>query len=180
VIGPNCLGVMSPRTGLNATFAGVMAQPGHVRTLSERSVYLRYFHIMQMSQRVAHERLTRICFTDYDREMALVVDHRDPGDGQHRILGVGRWSRLHDSSHAEFSMLINDADQRQGIGTELLRRLSDIARAEGVARITADILVENQGMQRVCRKVGFRLDPPEGGSVSAEMLLRERRIEPRF
>jgi acyl-CoA synthetase (NDP forming) len=28
VIGPNCLGVMSPRTGLNATFAGVMAQPG--------------------------------------------------------------------------------------------------------------------------------------------------------
>ncbi|MFO7962452.1 MAG: hypothetical protein R6U50_00880, partial [Desulfobacterales bacterium] len=36
----------------------------------------------------------RICFTDYDREMALVVDYRDPGDGEHRILGVGRWSRL--------------------------------------------------------------------------------------
>ncbi|HSM27731.1 MAG TPA: acetate--CoA ligase family protein, partial [Thioalkalivibrio sp.] len=35
VIGPNCLGVMSPRTGLNATFAGVMAQPGHVAFISQ-------------------------------------------------------------------------------------------------------------------------------------------------
>lgn len=149
------------------------------QTLSERSVYLRYFHIMQMGQRVAHERLRRICFTDYDREMALVVDYQDPADGEHRILGVGRWSRLHDSSHAEFSMLINDADQRQGIGTELLRRLTDIAREEGIVRITADILFENEGMQRVCRKVGFHLEPPEDGSVSAEILLRDRRTEHR-
>ncbi|TVP87886.1 MAG: GNAT family N-acetyltransferase [Thioalkalivibrio sp.] len=147
------------------------------KTLSERSVYLRYFHIMQMSQRVAHERLTRLCFTDYDRQMALVVVYRDPADGERRILGVGRWSRLHDSSHAEFSMLINDPDQRQGIGTELLRRLTDIALEEGIVRITADILAENVGMQRVCRKVGFRLDPPEEGTVSAEILLRDRGTE---
>ena len=43
-------------------------------TLSEQSVYLRYFHLMKLSQRVAHERLTRICFIDYDREMALVAE----------------------------------------------------------------------------------------------------------
>ena len=43
-------------------------------TLSERSVYLRYFHLMNLSQRIAHERLTRICFIDYDREMALVAE----------------------------------------------------------------------------------------------------------
>ena len=41
-------------------------------TLSERSVYFRYFHAMRLTQRVAHERLTRICFIDYEREMALV------------------------------------------------------------------------------------------------------------
>ena len=40
-------------------------------TLSERSVSLRYFHAMKFTARVAHERLTRICFIDYDREMAL-------------------------------------------------------------------------------------------------------------
>ncbi len=139
--------------------------------LSEGSVYLRYFHIMQLTQRVAHERLTRICFTDYDREMALVVDYHDRERDEHRILGVGRWSRLHNSRHAEFSMLINDADQRLGMGTQLLRLLVNSAREEGVTRITADILSENQGMQRVCRKVGFHLGVPKDGVVEAEIEL---------
>ncbi|HQK75369.1 MAG TPA: CoA-binding protein, partial [Candidatus Hydrogenedentes bacterium] len=30
IVGPNCLGVMNPITGLNATFAGTMARPGNV------------------------------------------------------------------------------------------------------------------------------------------------------
>jgi len=47
-------------------------------TLSEESVYMRYFHIIRYNQRVAHQRLTRICFIDYDREMALVVDRKEP------------------------------------------------------------------------------------------------------
>jgi acetyltransferase len=53
-------------------------------TLSERSVYLRYFHLMNLSQRVAHERLTRICFIDYDREMALVAERRNPAAARTR------------------------------------------------------------------------------------------------
>ena len=44
------------------------------KKLSERSVYLRYFQPLKLTQRTAHERLTRICFIDYDREMALVVE----------------------------------------------------------------------------------------------------------
>ena len=47
-------------------------------TLSERSVYLRYFHMIPLDTRIAHERLTRICFIDYDREMALVAERSDP------------------------------------------------------------------------------------------------------
>ena len=43
-------------------------------SLSEESVYMRYFHMMNLDQRTAHERLTRICFIDYDREMALVAE----------------------------------------------------------------------------------------------------------
>src|SRR5205814_4740376 len=34
------------------------------QTLSERSVYLRYFTPLRLDQRVAHERLSRICFID--------------------------------------------------------------------------------------------------------------------
>ena len=35
VVGPNCLGVMVPSRGLNATFAGMMAQPGNIAFISQ-------------------------------------------------------------------------------------------------------------------------------------------------
>ncbi len=45
--------------------------------LSERSVYLRYFHLIDLDRRVSHDRLLRICFNDYDRDIALVAEHRE-------------------------------------------------------------------------------------------------------
>ncbi len=35
------------------------------KTLSEESIFFRYFHLIKLSQRIAHERLTRLCFIDY-------------------------------------------------------------------------------------------------------------------
>ena len=67
-------------------------EPAMVRfheTLSERSVYLRYFHLMNLEQRTTHERLTRICFIDYDREMALVAERRNPRNRRNRDPGRG-------------------------------------------------------------------------------------------
>ncbi len=126
-------------------------------TLSEHSVYLRYFHLMTLDCRVAHERLTRICFIDYDREMALVADRKDPATGQHEILGVGRLSKSHGAPAGEFALLVSDNFQSKGLGTELLQRLVQIGRDEGLQRITAEILAENRAMQRVSEKVGFQL-----------------------
>ena len=40
IIGPNCLGVMKPPTGLNATFAGAIARPGNVALLSQSGALL--------------------------------------------------------------------------------------------------------------------------------------------
>jgi acetyltransferase len=129
------------------------------RTLSQESVYLRYFHMMSLSARTAHERLIRICFTDYAREMALVADRRDPASGEHAVLAVARLSRIHGRNQAEFSMLVSDPHQHQGLGTELLRLLLEIGRDEGLERVTAEVLHENRAMQRVCEKLGFRLRP---------------------
>ena len=126
------------------------------QTLSEESVYFRYFHLMTLSHRIAHDRLTRICFVDYDREMALVVDQKNR-DGTHEILGVGRLSKSHGVNAAEFAMLISDVYQKQGIGTQLLEQLIQVGRDEGLDYITAEILHENRAMQRVCEKVGFEL-----------------------
>ncbi|NES01840.1 MAG: bifunctional acetate--CoA ligase family protein/GNAT family N-acetyltransferase [Okeania sp. SIO2F4] len=127
------------------------------KTLSEESVYLRYFNFLKLSRRIAHERLTRICFIDYHREMALVADYKNPETGSHEILGVGRLSKSHGVNEAEFAMLVSDRYQRQGLGTELLLRLVQVGQDEKLEGIVATILAENTPMQRVCEKVGFQL-----------------------
>ncbi|MEQ9668077.1 bifunctional acetate--CoA ligase family protein/GNAT family N-acetyltransferase [Coleofasciculus sp. G2-EDA-02] len=140
-------------------------------TLSDESVYLRYFNAIKLSRRIAHERLTRICFIDYDREMALVGDYKNPETGKHEILGVARLSKLHGINEAEFAMLISDPYQRRGLGTELLRRIVQIGRDEKLSRITAEILAENIPMQKVAEKVGFRLSRAGNELVKAEINL---------
>jgi acetyltransferase len=125
--------------------------------LSERSVYLRYASMMKLSQRVAHDRLARICFIDYDKEMALVAIVKNEETGEREIIGVGRLTHLRGTRDGEFALVVTDEYQRKGLGSELLRRLVDIGRNEGLERILADILVQNQPMQQVCRKTGFEI-----------------------
>ena len=138
--------------------------------LSEHSVYMRYFHALNLSQRVAHERLTRICFIDYDREMVLVAVRQ--GEGR-EIAGVGRLSKLYGGDEAEFAILIKDDYQGQGLGTELLQRLLQVARDEAdIGRVVAYILPENTGMKRVANNLGFELKY-EDGVLRAEYVIEE-------
>jgi acetyltransferase len=140
--------------------------------LSERSVYFRWLHLLQLSQRIAHERLIGVCFIDYDREMALVADYHNPQNGQHEIIGVGRLIKTSGADEAEFALLVADQFQRQGVGTELLRRLIQFARDERLQRLTGDILLENQGMQAVCKKLGMALRySPDDNLMNAALKL---------
>ncbi len=136
---------------------------------------------MKLSERIAHERLTRICFIDYDREMALVAEKKnDPSTGsghgsggRTEVIGVGRLIKLRGGKEAEFAILISDAYQQHGLGKELLSRLVQIGRDEKVTRISADILADNVGMIRVSEQVGFKTKyDAEEGAVKAEILLR--------
>lgn len=130
---------------------------GFHKSLSEQSVYLRFFRPLDLQWRVTHERLTRICFIDYDREIALVVERTPPQNGTRQILAVGRLTKLRSTLDGEFALLISDAYQGQGIGTDLLQRLVDIARDEGLQRVIGYILTENRMMLRVCEQLGFNL-----------------------
>jgi acetyltransferase len=126
-------------------------------TLSERSVYLRYFHLINLSQRVTHERLTRICFIDYDREIALIAERRKPGTGDREILAVARLTKLLGTNEGEIAVLVSDDFHGRGLGSELLGRLIAVAQDEGLEKLKADILPDNRQMQRVCEKLGFTL-----------------------
>ena len=150
-------------------------EPAMVRfhaTLSEETVYARYFAHLGLTERIAHERLVRICFNDDDREIALVAERRDPATGGSEIVAVGRLSKAHALPAAEFAILVADRWQRRGIGTELLRRLVEIARAEGLERVCAEMLADNIGMRRIAERVGFRIEErPGDGTLHAELQL---------
>ena len=141
-------------------------------TLSDRSVYLRYLHPMMLSQRVAHDRLSRICFIDYDREIALVAEGDDPQSGERCIMGVARLSKIHGTEDAEITVLVNDRFQGRGLGRELIQRVLQIGKDEKVRRVIATISADNQVMQKLIEQSGFRLIPtPETARVRAEIEL---------
>ena len=124
--------------------------------LSEETVYMRYLQSLKLNQRTAHERLTRICFIDYDRELALVATYGPVGNEE--IIAVGRLSKSHGRNEAEFAVLVRDDFQRGGLGTALLERLLAIARDEKIDRVVGFILSENLAMQKTAARSGFVLD----------------------
>jgi acetyltransferase len=132
-------------------------------TLSERSIYLRYFHMEKLSDRVAHDRLIQKCFIDYDREMALIAVHLT-SDGRQKILGIGRLSKNAGTREAEVAVLVTDKYQRQGLGIEILRRLIGVARDEKLESIEANTLAENIAMRALASGLGFRSEWGDGAS----------------
>jgi acetyltransferase len=136
-------------------------------TLSDRSVYYRFFRAMSLEQRASHARLSRLCFVDYARELALVAVAVEPTTGRAEIIGVGRLCREPGLKQAEFAVIVSDRWQGHGLGTRLLARLVEIGRKEGLARITGAILSDNVEMQHVCERVGFTVHRGVDGECSA-------------
>jgi acetyltransferase len=141
-------------------------EPAMIRfheSLSERSVYLRYFHMEKLTERVAHDRLIQKCFIDYDREMALVAVHAAE-DGAQEILGIGRLSKNPGTREAEVAVLVTDKYQRQGLGMEIMRRLIRVARDEKLESIEANTLPENVAMRALASGLGFKSEWSAGYS----------------
>jgi acetyltransferase len=136
--------------------------------LSERTVVGRYFTSLALGARKAHERLTRICFIDYDRELALVAETDDRTAGK-VIGGVSRLIRQDDGS-ATVAVVVADEFQGQGVGEKLLLRSLAAARAERIHRVVLYFLPENARMNGLSRKLGFALSE-EKGLVRGELTL---------
>jgi acetyltransferase len=138
--------------------------------LSERTVVQRYFTSLDLNARTAHERLTRICFIDYDRELALVAEATDPSGGK-VIGGVSRMMRQDHGQAATLAVVLADDFQGQGLGEALVRRALDAARAEGIVEVLVYFLPENARMRSLARKLGFALTEGDKGLVLGRLSL---------
>jgi acetyltransferase len=106
----------------------------------------------------------RVCFNDYDREIALVAEHTADG-GTREIEAVARLSRHHAENCGEFAIIVADCCQKIGLGTELLARIIRVARDEGLDCVGADVMPDNTGALRAAEKAGFTVKPKPGTNV---------------
>lgn len=128
---------------------------------SPDSIYARFRYFFRWS---SHDVAARFCHIDYDRELAIVAEVA-PG-GVRTLVGVGRLVANPDHDEAEFAVLIADAWQNRGLGGLLTDYSTEIARAWGLKRLTAQTTWDNTRVLALFRKRAFRLTTaPDAGGV---------------
>jgi len=135
------------------------------QSLTEETIYQRYFEHITLASRVRHERLARVCTND-DGSFALVAVSPGTPEQPPAIFAVGRLSLTEWPDAADFALLVNDRVQGHGIGSALMKRLMTLARACGFRQLVGEVLVANHEMLYVCRHFGFTLQTlPDHGLV---------------
>ncbi|MFO7602274.1 MAG: bifunctional acetate--CoA ligase family protein/GNAT family N-acetyltransferase [Gammaproteobacteria bacterium] len=139
-----------------------------VSGLSEQS---KYFRFMQALHELTPQMLVRFTQIDYDREMALIAVRQDGGEEQE--IAVARYITNPDASSCEFAIVVGDAWSRKGIGTELMRRLIDVARARGLHLMEGEALADNRSMLDMAHNLGFMLHP---GAEDHNVMFMSKRL----
>jgi acetyltransferase len=129
----------------------------HFRSLSPHSIYMRFFFPMK---RLSPSMLARFTQIDYDREIALVAIAEND---ENTLMGVGRVITERDRRRAEFSVVVGDPWQGQGIGAALLSQCLAIAPRQGIEKIWGTVLSENTQMLALGKKLGFSIMRGESG-----------------
>jgi acetyltransferase len=142
------------------------------KSLSSESLYQRFLNggIKQNPQL-----LSRLVNVDFTRDLALIATATFAGE--ETPIGVARYARSDsDADAAEIAITLADAWHGRGIGKRLLRTLIARAEADGIDRLTGDVLATNVAMLALARSVGFRvtLHPEESHLRLISLSLVER------
>jgi acetyltransferase len=136
--------------------------------LSPEDVRRRFLHAMSELPTPMAQRLCRI---DPAVETAFVLMDESVRPAEMR--GVGRIYVDETTRSAEFSVLVEHAWSRRGLGALLMQRLVDDCRRRGLAELWGYVLMENRPMLELCRELGFskRMLPDEPGIAQITLAL---------
>jgi acyl-CoA hydrolase/GNAT superfamily N-acetyltransferase len=129
-------------------------------SLSKQTLYYRF---LSNAARLPRREIQNFVYVDYRNEMAIVGTLPEAYGDQ--IIAVGRYYLDPGTNRAEVAFIVRDNWQNRGIGTSLLKHLATMARGQGIAGFTAEVLVDNRAMLSVLRKSGFRLRSRLDGRV---------------
>ncbi len=116
--------------------------------MSARTLYLRYFSAIGQ---LTDEQVA--LFTDVDHNSRVGLLAVLGGE----IIAAGTYHRndVGDTDAAEAAFLVEDSQQRRGLGSILLEHLAAAAQERGIRRFTAMVLTENAQMVRVFMDAGY-------------------------
>jgi len=121
-------------------------------TLSQETLYYRF---MSRMKRVPRRQIKEFTYVDHRSEVAIVATLQEASGDE--IIGIGRYILDPKTNRAEVAFVIRDTWQNHGIGTALLKHLINIARRNGIAGFTAEVLRDNKPMQSVFNKSGCKI-----------------------
>ena len=133
------------------------------KALSPASVHFRFLEIIKD---FSNEVVKRYCDLDYNQEMAIVVLPK----GGSKIIAVARLILSLKDRRGEFSIVIADAWQGVGLGTELLAYLIKIARDYQLEELYSVLLSDNYRMIGLAEKFGLKVKSTDGDTL--EMTLK--------
>ena len=130
--------------------------------LSQQTLYYR---LQYSSRSVSREDAIRLLELDYRDRMAIGALSGTAPD--QALVGVSRYARIDATDQAECAIVVADAWQGRGLGTELMRSLAQAARANGIRALVGSSLGENQRIHAWARRFGFDVhtEPNSGGHV---------------
>jgi GNAT superfamily N-acetyltransferase len=122
----------------------------------------RFRLFREQVDRLTQEQLVELTHVDHESREALVAIDAATGMG----VGMARYSRLADDpTRAEVACTVIDGWQHRGVGSALVERLATRARAAGIERATALILLGNEPARRLLAHVAEEVDERRDGAT---------------
>lgn len=133
------------------------------KTLSPASVHFRFLEIIKD---LSNEAIEKYCNLDYNQEIAIVALPKDEA----KIIAVARLMLSLKQKRGEFALVIADAWQGLGLGTELLAYLIKIAKDYQLEQLYCTVSSDNQKMIKLGEKFGLKVKSTDGDTL--EMTLK--------
>ncbi|WP_028584311.1 bifunctional acetyl-CoA hydrolase/transferase family protein/GNAT family N-acetyltransferase [Desulfogranum mediterraneum] len=135
-----------------------------VYNLSQETIFYRFMN----HQRFTHRHIQDFVYIDHRRDVCIVGTIPEAHGDQ--IIAVGRYYLNESTNMAEVAFIVRDNWQSKGLGSFFFQHLIKIAKGNGIAGFTAEVLRDNRRMQNVFNHSGLKVSSKiEEGVYSFEM-----------
>jgi acyl-CoA hydrolase/GNAT superfamily N-acetyltransferase len=121
-------------------------------SLSQETVYYRY---MSHMKRIPRKQLQNFVYIDHRNEVAIVGTV--PEAHGEEIIAIGRYYLDQKTNRAEVAFVVRDDWQKLGIGSFIMKHLANLAKRNGIAGFTAEVMRDNKPMQAVINHSGMKV-----------------------